>query len=58
LPNLVSARGQLRRNGNIGIQGSQGLRVKRLRQRMQAVEPMRPAADDNNLIEPRMQGVD
>lgn len=57
LPNL-SGRGQLRRNGNIGIQGSQGFIVKRLRQRMQAVEPVRPAADDNNLIEPRIQGVD
>ena len=47
LPNLLSGRGQLRLNGNLGIQGSQGFIVKRLRQRMQAVEPVRSAAEES-----------
>lgn len=58
LTNLLARRGQIERNGDISVEGSQGFIIERLRQRMQAVKTVRPAANDDDAVEPRFESFD
>jgi hypothetical protein len=46
----------MKRDGDVGVEGSERLVVERLRQRVQAVEAVCPAADDDDVVEPRVEG--
>jgi hypothetical protein len=56
--NLPAGSGQIERDSDVGIEGSEGLVFERLRERVQAVEAVCSAADDDDLIEPGVEGFD
>ena len=58
LADLLARRVQIRGNGAIRVEGPQRFIIERLRQRMQAVQPVRPAADDHDTIKPRIECID
>jgi hypothetical protein len=55
---VLSRNRQLRRDGNVRVEGSKRLVFQRLRQRMQPIEAVRPAADQHDLVESRIQRLD
>jgi hypothetical protein len=48
--NLFAGGGQLERDSDVGVEGSERLVFKRLRERVQAVESVCPTTDDDDLI--------
>ena len=56
--NLLAGSGQIERDGDVGVECSERLVVERLRERVQAVEAVCPATDDDDLVEPRFEGFD
>ena len=47
----------MRQNGNIRIKGCKGFVLQLLRERMQTIETVRPSADCDDLVQPRMQSL-
>jgi len=54
----IAVEDRVRREGEVGIARAQGLIRRRARLRMEPVQPMRPAADNNELPEPRSKSRD
>ena len=48
---------QVRQNGNIRIKGCKGFALQLLRERMPTIETVRPSADCDDLVQPRMQSL-
>ena len=56
--NLPAGSGQIERDSDVGIEGSERLVFERLRERVQAVEAVCPTTDDDDLVEPGGASVD
>src|SRR5258708_39786265 len=47
-----------KRDGNVGVQGSQRFVVEGLRERVQPIEAVCPPTNDDDPLEPRIEGFD